>query len=212
MKADEKRKLETELVKMGLAGLDASGAPSGDLVDQIAAIVSAWKGAYNKYGEWIDRHKYLRDLFSECDACDRQAMYDALVPRLSFKAKSLNHYETMMAERVGNMVSKRAMQVTGDAPKPIEVGGNRYAAAPVARATGVIATVVCHRCRKVEKFVEPTAVSAMTAARRAGWTREKGINKETCPDCSVAVAETIVRLSRTETLAVYDRRACKLDA
>jgi hypothetical protein len=76
----------------------------------------------------------------------------------------------------------------------------------------VIATVTCHRCHKTDKFPDPTAVGAMIAARKAGWTREAGINKETCPDCSVAVAETIVRLSAKETLAIYDRRACKLDA
>jgi hypothetical protein len=207
MDSKEKRQLETELMKMGLAGLQANGCPSGELIDQIAAIVCAWKGCYNKQGEWVDRHKYLRDLFAECDACDRQSMYDALVPRLTFKAKPLHHYETMMAERVGNLVSKRAMTVTGEAPKPIVVGENRYAAAPRAAATGVIATVKCYNCGKDARFVEPTAASAMIAARKAGWVRDKALNKETCPDCAAAnAAQEIVVLSRTENLFVTDKR------
>jgi hypothetical protein len=212
LNSKEKRQLETELVKMGLAGLASNGDPSPELVQQIAAIVNNWPGATNRHGEWIDKHKYLRDLFGECDQADRSDMYMALVPHLKFKVKSLSHYETMLAERIGNLVSKRAASVTGDKPKPIEVGNSKYAAAPKAIATHAIATLRCHRCPKTEQFVADTPAGAMIAARTAGWTREAGINKEACPDCSTAVAETVIRLSRTETLAVYDRRAGRLDA
>jgi hypothetical protein len=212
MNAKEKRLLETELTKMGLAGLQANGDPSCDLIDQIAAIVSVWPGATNRHGEWIDKHKYLRDLLGECDGAERVAMYEAIVPRLTFKARELSHYETMLAERVGNLVSKRAMRVEGDVPKPIEIGGNRYAVAPQSLATQAVTTLKCHRCPKVEKFIADTPAGAMIAGRKAGWTREKGVNKETCPACSVEVAETVVRLSHDEFMPIYDRRAGKLDA
>jgi hypothetical protein len=208
--AEEKRATETLALQLGLKGIAESD--QGQLIELIAAMVNSWQGAPNRHGEWIDRHKFLRDLFSECDAKDRQEMYNAIVPRLTFKAKPLSHYETMMAERVGNLVSKRAARVEGDRPRPIEIGESKYMLVAPRQASNVVATVVCHRCGERAQFVEPTAVSAMTAARRAGWTREKGVNKETCPPCSEAVAATVVKLANGQHLAVYDRRAGRVDA
>jgi hypothetical protein len=139
-------------------------------------------------------------------------MYEALAPRLRFKALSLPQYEAQIALKAGEMVSQGRMRVEGSAPRAIEIGGHKLAVTTKEDASGAVATVRCHRCNKLEKFLSETPAGAMIEARKAGWTREKGVNKETCIECSVAVAETVIRLSNKETLAIYDRRACKLDA
>ena len=51
---DAKRKLENELLVMGLARLD-----NPELIQQLADMVSNWKG---------DRHDFFRDLLNECEA------------------------------------------------------------------------------------------------------------------------------------------------
>ncbi len=181
MNATEKRQLETQLVKMGLAGLQADGSATPELVQQIAAVVNAWQSSPNRQGEWIDRHKFLRDLFAECDESGRSEMYEAIVPHLSFKALPLATYEAMMTERMGNLVSKGAARVEGNAPHPLEVGGKKYRKASAEEATHAIATLHCQRCWKKKRFVADTPVGAMIAARKAGWARMP--DKWTCPNC-----------------------------
>lgn len=207
MQAKEKRSLETFLLQMGWPGLKENGEPTGDLVQLIARIVNEHQAYENRHGEWIDKHLFLRDLFSQCDGQERQEMYDAIVPHLNFKAKPLDYYVTQMMLRVNTLTSKSAARVTGDAPKPVEVGGNKYAAAPKFIATHVVVTVTCWNCPKDAQFVGDTPVSAMIEARKAGWTRDKGIKKETCPECSAGFAqEEIVVLAKNQKLVVNDRR------
>jgi hypothetical protein len=199
MNQKDKRKLENELMVMGLAGLN-----DPDLIQQLADLVSAWPG---------DKHEYMRDLLNECEPENRYEMYHAIAPKLrGFKALSLPQYEAQIALKAGAMVSQGRMRVEGSRPKPIEIGGTKLAVVSEAEATHAVATVVCHRCHKGDRFLGDTPVDAMTKARRKGWTREPGVNKECCPKCTVAVAETVVRLSSKETVSVYDRRTCKLDA
>lgn len=215
MDAKEKRRVETELVRMGLAGLSADGAPSGELVQQLAAIVNSWQTAPTRLGEYIDKHKFLRDLLNECEPAERSAMYDAIKPHLTFKVHPLSHYESMIALKAGEMVSQHRMRVEGERPQPITVGGNKYVVASKARATNVVATFTCYRCRRFDKFVAETPVGAMTEGRKAGWTREKGVNKEICPACTIALAESITRLTDARGkpfLEIHDKRAVKLDA
>ncbi len=181
MDAAEKRQLETGLMKLGLAGLQENGAASPELIQQIAAIVNNWQSTPNRHGEWIDRHKFLRDLLSECDQANRGQMYSAITPHLNFKALPLSSYETMMTERMSKLVDKRAARVEGQAPKPIEVGGKKYTQASAEEATHAIATLHCQRCWRKKRFVADTPVGAMIAARRAGWARFP--DKETCPHC-----------------------------
>ena len=198
MDQNSKRKLENQLYTMGLAGLT-----DPELIQQLADLVSNWPG---------DKHEYLRDLLNECDPANRYEMYHAIAPKLRFKPLSLPQYESQIALKAGAMVSQGRMRVEGDRPRPIEIGGHKLAMAAKSEATHALATVRCHRCERSDRFLADTPVGAMTEARKAGWTREKGINKETCPECSEAVAASLVRLSNNENLAVYDRRACKLDA
>jgi len=198
MNQKEKRKLENELMVMGLAGLD-----DPELIQQMADLVSNWPG---------DKHDYMRDLLNECEPEKRYELYHAIAPKLRFKALSLPQYEAQIGLKAGQMVSQGRMRVEGQAPRAIEIGGHRLPVVSKHEADAVVATVRCHRCPKVDKFIADTPAGAMIEARKAGWTREKGVNKETCPECSVAVAETVIRLSSQEHLAVYDRRTHKLDA
>lgn len=183
---------------MGLAGLS-----DPELIEQLAHLVSAWPG---------DKHDYLRDLLNECDQENRYEMYEAIAPKLKFKPLSFSQYEAQIAIKAGQMVSQGRMRVEGQAPKPIEIGGSKLRVVPKQFATGAVATVKCHRCPKVDQFLADSPAGAMIEAREAGWTREKGVDKETCPECSEALAGSVVRLSNTETVTVYDRRTCKSDA
>jgi len=178
--AKEKRQLETELLKMGLPGLQQSGAPTGELVQEIAGIVNMWPGHYNRHGEWIDKHKFLRDLLSECDESQRSDMYWSIVPHLTFKVRPLGHYESLIAERIGNLISKRAARVEGKAPHPIEIGLRKVLPA---EATHVIAKLKCYKCKRAQEFVGDTPAGAMIAGRKAGWMRDMTVQKEVCPNC-----------------------------
>lgn len=189
MNATDKRQLETQLLKMGLAGLDPQGEPTGELVQQIAGMVNSWPGHFNRHGEWIDQHKYLRDLLAECDEDKRNEMYSALKPHLKFTVQPLAHYEALMTERVNALVSKRAARIEGRAPHPLEVGGKKYRQAAAWEATHAIATLHCQRCWRKKRFVADTPIGAMIAARKAGWARMP--DKETCPACIKKMTQVV---------------------
>ena len=188
MDADARRSLETELLKNGLAALAGLENGVSDFVGVIAGIVNNWQTSFNRHGEFMDRHVFLRDLLAECDPSERRNMYDVITPKLNFPVKPLIDYEAMMQHRVEMLTSKRAMRVEGPAPHPIEVGGKKYAEAPASVATHAIATLHCQRCWKKKRFVADTPVGAMIAARKAGWKRMP--DKETCPNCIKKLTES----------------------
>lgn len=180
MNAAEKREIETHLLRMGLPGLLANGEPPSELLDLMAQSVNAWPGHFNRHGEFIDRHKFFRDLLAECDAKDRGEMYRALAGRLNFEVYDLVVYEQMIRTRISGLASKGAASAEGRAPAAIEVGGKKYITAPKGVATHAIVTVHCQYCERKKEFVADTPVGAMVLARKAGWQR---IGKETCPKC-----------------------------
>jgi hypothetical protein len=193
MDAKEKRKLENQLLAEGLAPLH-----DPELIQQLANLVTNWPG---------DKHDFLRDLINECDADKRSDMYNAIVPKLGFKALALAQYEAQIALKAGEMVSQGRMRVEGVAPKPIEIGGKKLRVVGQADASGAVARVQCYACGKVERFLADTPAGAMIGARKAGWVRDKAYNKETCADCAAQTAsEEIVTLSRKENLIITDRR------
>lgn len=193
MNAKEKRKIDNQLMVMGLQGTD-----DPELIEQLAGLVSSWPG---------DKHDFLRDLINECEPDKRYEMYHAIAPRLKFKPLSLPQYEAQIALRAGEMVSQGRMRVEGNAPKPIEIGGHKLAVVPRKHATGAVATVRCWHCDKSEQFLADTPAGAMIEARKAGWVRDKALNKETCMACAAetAAAEEVA-LSRSERLVITDRR------
>lgn len=171
-------------MKTGLAAIDSVEDVSA-FVEVMAKVVNTWQPSHNRQGEFITRHKFLRDLLAECDQKNRSEMYSALVPHLNFKALPLADYESMMRERVSALVSKGAMKVEGQAPKPIDVGGKKYAEAPASLATHALAKLHCWTCPKKKNFLAETPVAAMIDARKAGWQRMPTADgpKETCPGC-----------------------------
>ena len=179
MDATEKRQIETQLLRMGLAGLQESGQPTAELVQQISEIVNRWPSHWNREGEWIDRHMFLRDLLAECEAKNRSEMYAAIVPYLNFTAHPLSHYENLITQRVSRLAT-RGLEVTGEAPNPIEVGGKKYRDAMPGESAIAMVTLHCQRCWKKKRFVSDTPAGAMIMARKAGWQR---FGKETCPKC-----------------------------
>lgn len=184
MNSKAKRQLENELMKMGLAGLKANGDPSGELVGQIAAMVNDWKGMENKFGEWVDRHLFFRDLLNECDYADRQEMYTALAPKLKFKVKPFAHYEALISEKAGKLVSQRRARVTGEMSKPIEIGRTKVRIVRKEESNCGWIILQCHQCEKQEKFLGETPVDAAWKARNAGWRRNVTLEQEACPECA----------------------------
>ena len=194
MNQSEKRKLDNHLLAMGLPRLN-----DPELIERLAALVREWHG---------DRHGFFRDLLNECDADKRYEMYQAMAPKLlPFKAFPLQQYEMQIAEEAGALISQRKMRVEGQRLAPIQVGRDTFVPVPKALATGAVATVRCHRCPKVERFQDETPTGAMLKARKAGWIREAGFNKECCAECAAKlVASEQIVLSRKEVLVVTDKR------
>jgi hypothetical protein len=192
MNPKDKRKLENELIVMGLAGLE-----DPDLIQQLADLVSAWPG---------DKHDYMRDLLNECEPDKRYELYHAIAPKLRFKALSLPQYEAQIALKAGAMVSQGRMRVEGDRPRSIEIAGHKLAVVAPKESTHAVATVRCHRCDNWGQFMADTPAGAMIEARKAGWTRDKALNKETCPECSAQRATEVVSLSKSQRLYVHDHR------
>ncbi len=191
MDQHEKRKLENELLVMGLSNL-----ADPDLIQQLADMVSAWPG---------DKHDFMRDLLNECDASKRYEMYTAIAPKLGFRALSFPQYEAQIAKKAGDMVSKRFMRVEGSAPKPIEIGGKKYQQIGNASlADGAVATVICYNCGKSERFLADTPAGAMYGARKAGWIRDPGMNKEICGECATKT-DHLVEVGSGKSVRVANR-------
>lgn len=169
MNQEEKRKLENQLLVMGLSRMN-----DPELIQQLADLVSNWQG---------DKHDFFQDLLNECDANRRAEMYNAMAPKLRFKALPLSQYEMRISERAGKMVSQGKMRVEGQAPRPINVGNQKYAEVDQEHATHAMLTLHCYKCTFYERFLGETPVGAMIEGRKAGWIRDQVRNKEVCPKC-----------------------------
>ena len=169
MEANEKRLLENFLIREGLAGLS-----DPDLIQQLANLVTNFPG---------DRHRFLEDLINQCDADKRTEMYGAIAPKLGFAALPLSDYEVRIRNRASELVSQRRMRVEGEAPRPIEVAGEKYEAVSEAEATACMVTVTCYKCPKKKQYISDTPAGCMIMARKDGWVRDKGVNKEICKQC-----------------------------
>jgi hypothetical protein len=203
---DDKRQMENFLLKQDWPTLDVDGSPSGDLLLFFASILNEHKPYENRHGEWIDQHKMMRDLVNECEPARRQQLYGDLKAHLNFKLLPLSTYEDMIAEKAGKLISQRRMNVVGEAPA-IQIGGHVVPVVEKEKSTAVAVMLRCHLCHFKDNIIGETHVTAMINARKAGWVRDKALNKETCPACAVKRAsEEVVTLSRKENLIITDHR------
>lgn len=168
MDQTEKRKLDNQLMTMGLAGVS-----DPELLQQLGILISVYPG---------DKHRFFEDLLGQCDSDKRYEMYEAMAPKLQFRPLSLADYEARIRNRASEMVSQRRMRVEGRAPYPIEVEieGRKFALVNPEDADQALATLKC-KCGKVSKYLADTPAGAMIKARKDGWIRPTG--KEICPEC-----------------------------
>lgn len=180
MNSTEKRRVETSLIALGLKGLK-----DPELLEQLANLVSNWPG---------DKHEFLIGLLNECDTAEQRAeMYQAIRPKLKFRALPLSTYEDKIRIKAGSLVSQRKMRVEGVSPAPIEIGGRQYYKVPneLSAMSQALVTLKCYKCQNEDQFLQNTPVAAMIEGRNAGWRRDPGVNKEMCPEC---VAKSLVSL------------------
>lgn len=180
MDADQKRQLENQLMTMGLAGLK-----DGELIQVLADLVSNYSNSDE------ERHRFFEDLIGQCDADKRYEMYHAMAPKLKFTALDLSDYESRINMRAAGLVSRGKMRVEGQRPMPILIGGEKFEVVAESESDKALATLKCG-CGKLEHFLSDTPVGAMILARKKGWVRDKGTNKEVCWEC---MATRIARAS-----------------
>lgn len=172
MDQTEKRELDNFLLREGLAGLS-----DPELIEQLANLVS------NYPGDLSAKHRFLEDLINQVDADKRYEMYHAIAPKLNFRAFTLGQYESSIRQRASELISQRRMRVEGDAPRPMEVQGKKYEEVLQSESTAALLTLTCHKCRHKSQYLAETPVTAMIAARKDGWVRDKATNREVCPEC-----------------------------
>jgi len=161
MISDEKRKLENELLAMGLPSLD-----DPNLVQVMADLV-------NGYPIPGERAEFFCELLNECEGRHRRDMYEALRPRLSFDVPTLDQCEARIAARAERLI-RPGSKLPGNSPaeeKPLELA----------------VELTCGGCKRAEEFTGRTIADAMGNARKAGWGRgAKRDFLEYCAECRLA--------------------------
>jgi hypothetical protein len=95
MHADEKRKLENQLLVMGLKGLT-----DPELIAQLGSLC-------------IDGGM-LAGMLNECDKSKRRKMYEAIRPHLKFKPLPFEHYANFFKIRAENIASQASPVIVGE--------------------------------------------------------------------------------------------------
>lgn len=155
MQDNERRRMENQLMMMGLKRLD-----DPQLIAQL--------------GHLVTDHWFLMGLINECDQEKRVEMYEAIKPHLKFKPKPLEDYILMLKEQANAMATLY---------KPVEVGEQKMEYCLPQQATGVVIEMRCYKCTRIQRFHAKTPVQAAIKAREKGWVRDLGENKEICPKC-----------------------------
>ena len=160
MNSDAKRKLENQLMVMGLGGLS-----DPNLIQQFAMII-------NMYGEKLGgHHAFFGKMLASCDPDKRTAMYEALRPHLMFDPKPLDSYIADIKEQASRNI-------------PIVVGQEQFEQVDQPDATGAIAEFNCYRCTAFNRYLGETFVDAVVMGRNEGWVRDLVRQKEVCPKCA----------------------------
>jgi hypothetical protein len=180
MNDDERRRLENQLIVMGLNKLT-----DPELIQQMAKL--------------CPDGGTLAGMLNECDEPKRREMYYALRLYLPFKPLSFEHYRDFFRRRAEAIDSEHSpveigehrisAPVLDDEPPMVMIGGNKFRQLnpeEVAEATlteACILKLTCHKCTKSEEFMGLTPVEAVTVARTDGWIRDLVLQKEICPRC-----------------------------
>jgi hypothetical protein len=175
MQDDARRKLENQLMVMGLNRLDDPA-----LIPVLANIINSYPGFSNP-------HAFYLGLLNECDQQNRYEMYEALKPHLKFKVWPLDKYIQMLKEHASHVETHgHPYKVRDDAEvskEPIKFGGKEFEQVSAADSDGCILGLTCYKCTRTEEFWGVTAVEAAMVARSVGWVRDLEKQKEICPDC-----------------------------
>ncbi len=176
MRDDERRKLENQLMVMGLNGLS-----DPELIQQMARIINAHPG-------FISSHYFLIGLLNGCDQEKRREMYDALCPHFTFKPWPFDKYIQKLKEHAANVESHYNPVKVGT-EKLTHEGKEFQQVASAEEAEGVMLTMTCRACTGTANFYGLTVVDAVTVARHDGWVRDLVRQKEVCPKCAAKELE-----------------------
>jgi hypothetical protein len=171
MQDDDRRKLENQLIVMGLNKLDDPA-----LIPALANIINSHPGFSNP-------HAFYLGLLNECDQAKRTEMYEALKPHLKFRVWPLEKYVRLLKEHASNVASTWAPPKIESEKQPVKFAGKEFEEVAADSAEGCILKLTCHKCTKSEEFYGLTPVEAVTVARAEGWVRDLMLQKEICPKC-----------------------------
>ena len=163
MNQAEKRRLENELIVMGLPGLDDP------------ALVQAMADIVNAYPFPAERVEFFCDLLNECEGPRRREMYEAMRPRLAFAVPPLDSCEEKIA-------AKAEQKLRSWRPE---------AAHEIAPLEEVFVDLTCHGCARVQEFVGLTTADARAEARNQGWGRGPEPGHAYCPECRLMAMPTV---------------------
>jgi hypothetical protein len=155
MKQTDRRKIENQLLAMGLPDLTD---PS--LIQVVADMVNA-------YPMPSERVQFFCDLLNECDLGHRYEMYNALVPKLHFPVPSFPECETRIAAKAERMVGKDFRQ----SGKKDDYNFGRTL------------LLKCRGCEAEKTFGGLTLADAMMSAKKEGWGRGPIPGFEYCAEC-----------------------------
>jgi hypothetical protein len=168
MNDDERRRLENQLIVMGLNKLT-----DPELVPQMAKL--------------IPDGGTLAAMLNECDQAKRGEMYYALKPYLPFKPLPLENYLDFFKRRADAIDSEYSPVRLGEPvydDSPVMMGGRKFREVSASEAEACIMKLTCHKCTKAEEFMGLTPVQAVSVARADGWKRDLALQKEICPKCA----------------------------
>lgn len=177
MKLDEQRKLENQLIVMGLNKLH-----DPNLVPQMARLIPG--------------HEIFAGMLNECDQDKRREMYEAMRPYLRFKPLPLDTYMNQFKEKANAIDSQTT---------PISIGKQKFEEVAPEEATQCIATLTCAKCTRQKSYIGDTPAAAATAARQAGWVRDLTLQKEICPKCPAVYDDSAYTTGRTKAARKLDK-------
>lgn len=154
MNQDDKRRLENQLLTMGLPAL------------KDPALIQCMADMVNAFPIITERVDFFCDLLNECDADKRGQMYNAMKPYLHFEVPSFPECETKITYKAERMVERTRLQKQ-----------------KVVEAEDKTLHLECFGCKKTTAFSGMTTADAMLQAKKSGWGRGPVPGHEFCAEC-----------------------------